>query len=837
VFLHSPHDRAQVPAASPEGGPAGDGSAPHVRFLNVNRQVTAVTAGVMPVSRAAEEGSAAAAGASRDLLFVGTASSCMAYDVLGNADVFVADAADGAAALLVDSLPGISPESGGAAPPAPVVVAGGNCSLQAFGPDGAEAAWLVTSDQVSALTSGPALGGGAPSAAARDLLVASDDMELRAFRGDSVVMEVTETARASGLSALAPGSFAYSLDNGTVGVYKAGRRLWRVKARGRATTCLAFDLDADGDPEVLSGWASGKLEARRSDNGALVYREKAAAGSAGVAGIVSSDYRLGGGDEQAVVVGADGVVRGFLPVEAEAAVAAGVGGSLVDAKGADDVALEELQSKKRSAELTLRSLRQSIESVRAGTISNSAIQAGAAVGTIARVVGKPAGLPRPGAPRPRLEVLVRPSSRVQLRCAVALSLDAAVFDGESRAAVPAREASACLPGAAAAADGPADLLLPGSLSIPVVPPRNAPVALRLRAVAGARASADRFLAFELPVTLPEFAGYRRMRAEEEAAAVWPKGGLEFTVRDRPERCALWMQRNFLPSEGPFEADATGGVRAAFVCLRPLGHGTAAAAAADAATSLAAPRSQPRAAGALASAAHDAAVARGGSASATAAAASSLAASVASAFELVTSGADPAASTPSSLAHDGIVLVVEATITALDGGAAGTLVRVRCDSPHEAADVIQSLASSMGLATLTPRVAFPAELAVLSTLLRAVQEANSVRLRLSADLAEGANRVKGLVVRAEDARMMGDVVGMRAAYARLMAVNGELAGEHAKRAANHQALMGALRRINTSIQTAARLRLGPGRAALVSDCRAALKANNPEGVFAALSGTG
>ncbi|KAA0167556.1 hypothetical protein FNF28_02770 [Cafeteria roenbergensis] len=761
VFLHSPHEPAAAvaPASSGEdGAEAPATTAPHVRFLNVNRQVTAVATGYMPVRRAGEAAAEASepvpgdASASRDLLFVGTASSCLAYDVQSNADVFVADATDGAAALVVDRLPGISPAddaaTGGAAP---AVVAGGNCSLQAFDETGSEAAWLVTSDQVSAMATGRGLGGGAVDASSRDLLVASEDMELRAFRGDNVVMEATETAAVTGLSALAPGSFAYSLSNGTVGVYRGGQRLWRVKARGNATACLAFDLDADGDPEVLSGWASGKVEARRSDNGALVYRERAAAGSAGVAGLVSSDYRMGGSDDQAVVVGADGTVRGFLPVEAEAAAAAAGGGSLMDEKGADDKALDDLQAQKRVAELRLRSLKASVQAIKTGAISSGAIPAGAAVGVVARVVGRPrGGLPDPAAPRPRLELLVRCSARVQLRCAVALSLDAAVFDGESCVAVPLRGADA----AAAAAqrlvgtDHDEAALANGALCIAATPPRNAALSLRVKAVAGARATADRFLSFDIPVTLPEFAGWRRMREDEEAKAVLPEGGVAFALKDRPERVAMWLNRSFLASEGPFEV-----------------------------------------------------------------------------------GVQPSAETPSTAAHNGLVLVVEAS----PQPAGGTAVRLRCDSMAETADVLQSLAASMGVEELVPRMAFPAEMRSIKGLLVAVQEANTVRLRLSADLADGANRVKSLVVRAEDARMRGDIVGMRGAYARLMTVNGELAGEHAKRAANHEALMGALRRINTAVQTAARLRLGPARAQLVADCRAALKTNNMAGMLSALQG--
>ncbi|KAA0162364.1 hypothetical protein FNF27_08073 [Cafeteria roenbergensis] len=848
VFLHSPHEPAAAvaPASSGEdGAEAPATTAPHVRFLNVNRQVTAVATGYMPVRRAGEAAAEASepvpgdASASRDLLFVGTASSCLAYDVQSNADVFVADATDGAAALVVDRLPGISPAddaaTGGAAP---AVVAGGNCSLQAFDETGSEAAWLVTSDQVSAMATGRGLGGGAVDASSRDLLVASEDMELRAFRGDNVVMEATETAAVTGLSALAPGSFAYSLSNGTVGVYRGGQRLWRVKARGNATACLAFDLDADGDPEVLSGWASGKVEARRSDNGALVYRERAAAGSAGVAGLVSSDYRMGGSDDQAVVVGADGTVRGFLPVEAEAAAAAAGGGSLMDEKGADDKALDDLQAQKRVAELRLRSLKASVQAIKTGAISSGAIPAGAAVGVVARVVGRPrGGLPDPAAPRPRLELLVRCSARVQLRCAVALSLDAAVFDGESCVAVPLRGADA----AAAAAqrlvgtDHDEAALANGALCIAATPPRNAALSLRVKAVAGARATADRFLSFDIPVTLPEFAGWRRMREDEEAKAVLPEGGVAFALKDRPERVAMWLNRSFLASEGPFEVSPdTGACRAVFVCLRAPERGAAPAGgggAASAAASLAAPRALPSAAAAIANAADAAAVARGAVPGAPPRGADALAASVAEAFRVVRSGVQPSAETPSTAAHNGLVLVVEAS----PQPAGGTAVRLRCDSMAETADVLQSLAASMGVEELVPRMAFPAEMRSIKGLLVAVQEANTVRLRLSADLADGANRVKSLVVRAEDARMRGDIVGMRGAYARLMTVNGELAGEHAKRAANHEALMGALRRINTAVQTAARLRLGPARAQLVADCRAALKTNNMAGMLSALQG--
>ena len=80
---------------------------------------------------------------------------------------------------------------------------------------------------------------------------------------EQVISETTETEVVVGLAAMRRATFAYTLANGTLGVYaQPGQRTWRVKSKHDACALIGFDLDGDGQPEVISGWSNGKLEVR-----------------------------------------------------------------------------------------------------------------------------------------------------------------------------------------------------------------------------------------------------------------------------------------------------------------------------------------------------------------------------------------------------------------------------------------------------------------------------------------------------------------------------------------------------------------------------------------------
>lgn len=61
------------------------------------------------------------------------------------------------------------------------------------------------------------------------LIVGSEDYDIRVFRNDVIIAEMTETEAVTGLCKVMGQHFGYALANGTVGVYKGLDRSWRIK--------------------------------------------------------------------------------------------------------------------------------------------------------------------------------------------------------------------------------------------------------------------------------------------------------------------------------------------------------------------------------------------------------------------------------------------------------------------------------------------------------------------------------------------------------------------------------------------------------------------------------
>lgn len=162
-------------------------------------------------------------------------------------------------------------------------------------------------------------------------------------------------------------------------------------------------------------------------------------------------------------------------------------------------------------------------------------------------------------------------------------------------------------------------------------------------------------------------------------------------------------------------------------------------------------------------------------------------------------------------------------------ASGTM-HVLTEDIELAGEVLQDLCHSLQVVELESLAEFPQEMESFRAVLLRVDEYNAARLKLTAEMADQSNTAKTLVIKAEDARILGDIKAMRAAYAQLYSLNAELMGEYAKRANNHEQLLAALKEVNHMIQKAARLRVGQAKARIVSMCREAIKTNNIHALF-------
>jgi len=154
-----------------------------------------------------------------------------------------------------------------------------------------------------------------------------------------------------------------------------------------------------------------------------------------------------------------------------------------------------------------------------------------------------------------------------------------------------------------------------------------------------------------------------------------------------------------------------------------------------------------------------------------------------------------------------------------------IVTFKTDDMDLAGDLVQSLGTYLGMEDLATACNFPGDLSRLENLLAKAEEFQSVRQRLSADMADHSGIIRSLVVRAEDSRIMSDMKSMKKWCGQLYDINKDLVSGYKIRCNNHTELMDTLKEVNQIIQKAARLRIGKSKSVVISECRNSIKANN------------
>lgn len=161
---------------------------------------------------------------------------------------------------------------------------------------------------------------------------------------------------------------------------------------------------------------------------------------------------------------------------------------------------------------------------------------------------------------------------------------------------------------------------------------------------------------------------------------------------------------------------------------------------------------------------------------------------------------------------------------------GGKMTIRTDDLEVAGEIIQDFCTFLTVNELESVAHFPDEMEKFKAVLMRVDEYNSVRLKLTAEMADSSNGVKTLIVKAEDYRMLSDMRNLKKVFSSLQQTNSDLIAEYNKRANNHQQLLGQLKEVNMMIQKAAKLRVGTPKTRVVSSCRQAIKKNNIHELF-------
>ncbi|XP_020285539.1 Bardet-Biedl syndrome 2 protein homolog [Pseudomyrmex gracilis] len=605
----------------------------------------------------------------RDTLLIGTISHVLAYHVEDNADVFYKEMSDSANCMIVAKVGWL---------PNQVVIVGGNSSVTILDPQGAEIFWMVMGGIVTSLAVLDFDGDGE-----NELLVGTTDFEIRVQKQDAMLWETKETAAIVALIDLSNRQFAYAVENGTIGVYEAGQRLWRVKSKHKVASIEIFDINGDGVSELITGWSNGKVDARIQNTGEVMFKIQL---SSGVAGIVEADYRRTGKPDL-VVVSVHGEVRGYSS------------GSAMQAPEPGEM-MRELLAKKQALQIELRQ--------RAATGSSMYYGSRLAISLLTK--------------RGAARVALAAGPGFLVYCAIVFA--EGVFEGETLVTHPSHPQ--------------------GELEIALYPAKNDPVDIHVKVYVGPP-NTDLLQVFEITRQLPRFCMYELVPKPQQIPEELSSKGVVADVAERPQRIAIWLNQSLILGEELEVAENGPDAGNIEVWLRGMRDNK---------------------------------------------------------------------------------------LHCFKSNAAGKLT-IQTDDSTLAGDIIQSLAMYLGVRELTSEAVFPEEENRMLEALERVKGLKEVDARLQAEAAGSATLLKNVVIRLEDARILGNIEDMRKRLMQLKTINGDLIREHEIRVNSHRELAACLKELNIGVQRAARLRVGKAASNAVARCRAAIQDENSKALALAI----
>ncbi|EFA06343.1 Bardet-Biedl syndrome 2 protein homolog [Tribolium castaneum] len=495
VLIHSPHRKNP----NTVGRVVWSESNREIATLNINQTITALTAGVLVPED------------DKDVLIVGSETHILVYHVHDNKDVFYKECHDGVKAI---TLGGFRDGK------MPIVMVGGNSSVHGFDHQGNEVFWTAVGDVVTSLILMDFDKDGS-----NELVVSSEDFKIRVFKGDQIINEQVETEVVTGLAPLPENRFAYSVSNGTVGVYDQDVRLWRVKSKHFAISMQSYDLLGQGSTQLITGWSNGKIDCRSIKTGEVLFKDTM---NSGVAGVVEGDYRSVGKTD-AICASSEGEVRGYTTTKSL---------STPPGAGLEQDTVRELLARKQALSLELKHYENNtkynenaynqMDSYESNGVipANTRLQIGIATSD-------------DKSKHNHVEVYVSTNNTTIIKAVLIFA--EGIFKGETHVVHPPQNK------------------LSSDILIPLYIPRDTPVDIHIKALVGYPNSVQ-FHVFEITRQLPRFSMYALLTASPPYDSF-----VEFKINDRLQRICMWLNQNFLfPND--IEADGTS-LKLHLKCLR------------------------------------------------------------------------------------------------------------------------------------------------------------------------------------------------------------------------------------------------------------------------------